>query len=509
MDDKIIVTNRAALLRKYGKTGTASIVRAVNKLIAADKKRGIATSLVYLDDAAAMKKLKGVAVQNPADPRENKNAIDAVFKALAPDYLMILGAPDVVPHQDMSNPAYDASGGGDDDPTAWGDLPYGCEAPYSRDPAKFIGPTRVVGRLPDLAGASKPTYLVTLLTIAAGYKSRPGSDYMGYFALSALVWKGSTRASLNNVFGNADKLLLAPPSGPAYKKGELKARMHFINCHGAPASPEFYGQKGGSYPVALDTPSTQGQITEGTVAAVECCYGGDLYDSITLGLDRPIPQSYLGQGAYGYLGSTTIAYGPADGNGSADLICQYFLLALQDGASLGRAALLARQRFADNAAQLDPIDLKTIAQFCLLGDPAIHPIAVAGAEVPKGVALAEAERFSRAERRAKLKQKGEFLARTKATAFQRSKGVRVSATISKALSNIAKAAGIRDGHKFIAYDVKSPAGSVPRGKAATAPSRYHLAIAKSKGWDSIPSGIAVVAKELNGRIIGYRVYHQR
>ena len=51
-----------------------------------------------------MKKLKAPLVNDPASTRENKRAIDGVYKALAPDYLMILGAIDVVPHQDLKNP---------------------------------------------------------------------------------------------------------------------------------------------------------------------------------------------------------------------------------------------------------------------------------------------------------------------------------------------------------------------------------------------------------------------
>ena len=90
----------------------------------------------------------------------------------------------------------------------------------------------------------------------------------------------------------------------------------------------------------------------------------------------PICQRYLIQGAYGYFGSSTIAYGPEEGNGAADLITQYFLMAVLDGASLGRAALVARQRFVQQTAELDPVDLKTLGQFNLLGDPSIHPATV-------------------------------------------------------------------------------------------------------------------------------------
>ena len=31
--------------------------------------------------------------------RQNKEAIDAIFRSANPEYLMILGAPDVVPHR--------------------------------------------------------------------------------------------------------------------------------------------------------------------------------------------------------------------------------------------------------------------------------------------------------------------------------------------------------------------------------------------------------------------------
>ena len=151
MDDKIIVTNSSALLKKYGTNGLASIRKALTGLIAADKKRGIKSRVVYLDNKTTMKKLGGKTVMNNVDPRENKAAIDGIFKAVNPDYLMILGGPDVVPHQDLDNPVYKPDD--DDDNSAWGDLPYASDVPYSRDPARFVGPTRVIGRLPDLVGA--------------------------------------------------------------------------------------------------------------------------------------------------------------------------------------------------------------------------------------------------------------------------------------------------------------------------------------------------------------------
>jgi hypothetical protein len=511
MDDKIIVTNRGALVKKYGSGGFAEIGKALGALMASDKKHGIKSRVVYLDNKTAMKSLGGKAVVNSADPRENKAAIDAVFKSIKPDYLMILGAPDVVPHQDLNNPAL--SPPEDDDARAWGDLPYACDAPYSRDPALFVGPTRVLGRLPDLVSASKPTYLIALLKAVAKSRSRSSEDYKRYFGLSAAVWKGSTGLSLSSTFGDADKLLLAPPSGPKYGKGQLRARSHFINCHGGSASPEFQGQQGSHYSISLTSQATRGEIVEGTVAAVECCYGAQLYDAATLEIDLPICQSYLGQGAYGYFGSTTIAYGPKDDNGAADLICQYFLINILDGASIGRAALLARQQFVERTAQMDPLDLKTLAQFCLLGDPSVHPVLKPDAtSVPKGVVAAEAERFSRGERRAKLSLKGAFLQRTKPTASKRVKLGKVSPTTKAALSNIARQAGLGAKQEFKAFAVKRKVQSGSQiSKTAATPSRYYVTIGepKKKAPQRIKRGVAVVAKESKGRIVGYRIYYQR
>ena len=125
MEDKIIVSNRLALTAKYSAAGLTEIKTAVDALIAADAERGIKSRFVYLDDPVAMKRFRGRAVNDRTSTRQNKEAIDAIFRAANPEYLMILGAPDVVPHQDMTNPAFDAPD--DPDKFAYGDLPYACD----------------------------------------------------------------------------------------------------------------------------------------------------------------------------------------------------------------------------------------------------------------------------------------------------------------------------------------------------------------------------------------------
>jgi hypothetical protein len=191
--------------------------------------------------------------------------------------------------------------------------------------------------------------------------------------LSADVWNGSTTLSLQQAFGSANLINLSPPTGPPWAVGTLDARSHFINCHGSPADPQYYGQHGNSYPVSHHAAKLAG-LVDGTVAAVECCYGAELYDPAVAGGQMGICNAYLAARAYGFLGSSTIAYGPAATNGAADLLCQFFMKHVVAGASTGRAALQARQDFILGMAVADPMDLKTIGQFSLMGDPAIQPV---------------------------------------------------------------------------------------------------------------------------------------
>ncbi|MBP2448662.1 C25 family cysteine peptidase [Rhizobium leguminosarum] len=393
--DKVIVTNVAALKGKYGANGYDVIKNSVDALISADKQRGLVTVLVPLDDKGVMKNLSAPPVTRRTDPAQNKEAIDAVYRALGPDYLVILGAIDVVPHQDMANPLYDPSGE-DPDECAYGDLPYACEAPYSRNAKDFIGPTRVVGRIPDVTGGTDPNYLAELLRVAAEYKSASPPSVNTYFAVTAQIWQKSTELSVTNTFGPPAKVETVPPNDDEWSSDELERRMHFFNCHGAPASSQFYGQPSSGaneYPPALDATYIDGKLKEGTIVAAECCYGGELYTLSSTQKQIGICNVYLANKAYGFFASTTIAYGPAEGNGQADLICQFFLQNILRGSSNGRAALEARQTFVRKSSPMDPSDLKTLAQFNLYGDPSLTAV-----QTPKAFVLAAAADFTLAER---------------------------------------------------------------------------------------------------------------
>lgn len=485
---KVIATNGAALKAKYG--AGFNLAATVKPLVDADKRRGIATRVVDLSDAATMRELGGTAVKKPRDPEQNKDAIDAIFKKLRPHYLLILGSVDVVPHQNVRNPM-----SGDGDSQAQGDLPYACEAPYSRKAADFRGPTRVVGRLPDATGASTPTVLKAVIATAAKARQRPRSAYDDYLGVTARVWKDSTALSLRNTFGSSGDMKLSPTAGPRWQKPFLSRRMHFINCHGAQVDPFFYGQRNNDYPVAHSADYLEGRIAEGTVVSAECCYGAELYDAGDAGGQAGIASTYLAHGAYGFFGSSTIAYGPAAGNGAADLICQYFLQRVLAGASLGRAALEARQRFVRNTSVLDPVDLKTLAQFSLIGDPSITPVRKAAAG-------------EREARRANLLALGLSLEEASSYAEPKRSTSKASRDVLAALERQLGMTGAQVSSYSIA-DAPVLARVAAAVSAPTAPDSIHVLTAVA--GDSAPSKQyrVVVATERGGEVVGVRDLYSR
>jgi hypothetical protein len=331
--------------------------------------------------------------------------------------------------------------------------------------------------------------------------------------VSAAVWKGSTILSMKALFGGNSKPRLSPTEGPKWPSSLLSRRAHFINCHGALADPRFYGQKGTAFPVAHDASLIiKAKVSPGTVAAIECCYGAELYAPEDTHLS--IANTYLGSGAWGYFGSTTIAYGPADSNGAADLICQYFLKSALNGASLGRAALEARQKFAEETTELDPIDLKTLVQFILLGDPSIHPVQAKTATTKTRTLTPEAgDSFERDERRRSLLAKGVMIQQSLAVA-RRSK---VQPSTQEA-SILARLAAERLGSpRVLSFEIerRNPRvrSALRKGHMAEkSPSAFHVvmgypksaAAAKTRAAPGIQRVIAFVAKSVNGKIVSVR-----
>jgi hypothetical protein len=395
--DKLIVTNRTALKAKYGAAGEKRIRAALSALVEADRRRGLSAKVLLFDNVASMRTL-GAKRALPTDWEGAVRAVDLAWQVYTPSYVLLVGAEDVVPQARVSNPF--GAFGDDPDPYVPSDLPYACDLPdgwtlpASRmlNPGDLVGVTRVVGRIPDLVGASEPSFLLERLAALTTWSSRAPGAYRDLFALSAAAWQGSSRHTVDLLTDPATVLNLSPPSKSPWTTDKVAPRVHFVNCHGGDTTPDWFGQAppvhGRPSPVdvvALRPEDIAGHIAEGTVVAAECCYGALHAAPSDLGGRLPMMWTYLQAGAYACVGSSTTAYGPSDGNGQADLLTRFVLEAIRGGSSAGRALLEARQRFVREAGSLDPSDLKTLVQFDLLGDPSVHPVQLDAAPPAKGV----------------------------------------------------------------------------------------------------------------------------
>ncbi|UYQ91327.1 hypothetical protein MKQ68_14635 [Chitinophaga horti] len=501
--EKLIVTNLAALTRKYG-SKHKSILSDLKLLQASDKKRGLGTQLVFLDKAADMQKFKAKAVTDPANAKQNKDAIDALYKHFSPDYLLIVGAQDVVPFQLLNNLLYSEDDG---DQKVASDLPYACEASYSVSAAKFIAPTRVVGRLPDIPGGSDPAYFHALVQDVINHQPGSDKDYKKYFSVSVSEWQKSTEESLRNMFGEHSSLFISPVKGPKWTSSQFKPKTHFINCHGSLDDPAFYGQKGKVYPEAVNATLLAKKVTPGTIVAAECCYGAQLYNPQLTEYDQPsMANTYLQHHALAFVGSSTIAYGPAEGNGLADLITQYFLVNVIKGASTGRALLEARQRFLDEMGPtLDPYELKTIAQFYLLGDPSVTVVST-----PKTTAtLRSIDANTRINRRDGLEAKGRMLERFITTPQQLIvKPIikpRHETALQAQVDTLLKQRGFRQATLMTFENTPKASQTRSGAKAFAQPVKFHV-YSESATHGKFKETKVLVVKEKNNAIIGYREY---
>ena len=125
---KLSITVGASLAARYDKAALKRIDKALDAWVAADAKRGVTTLHVALDDAKAMKKLGVAALKGKPSAAKVKRTLDALYRKLQPDYVVLFGGHDIVPMFVVENPSYDPNG--DDDREVPTDNPYACSTPY-------------------------------------------------------------------------------------------------------------------------------------------------------------------------------------------------------------------------------------------------------------------------------------------------------------------------------------------------------------------------------------------
>ncbi|MFY0254471.1 C25 family cysteine peptidase [Chitinophaga sp. 30R24] len=506
---KLIVTNKTALQGKYGDS-IQLILNALHQLQAHDNGRQLDTHVIFIDDATQMQACGAAVVTDAADEAQQKKAIDDLYRYYIPGYLLLLGSQDIIPFQRLKNLLP-----GDNDPDTYipSDLPYACDAPYDTDPGKFISPTRVVGRLPDIPGVADASYLHTLISNIIAASPAPPSEYLPYFSISTYDWQDSTQNSLQHIFGNHHALQVFPGddtlTGSNWTAEQLQPKTHFINCHGAIYNPGFYGQKATDFPLALRSDVINNKITPGTLVAAECCYGGQLFDpQKNSGRRMSIANSYLLNHALCFIGSSNIAYGPPTGQGLADLLTQYFIINVLNGASTGRALLEARQRFLNEMGPtLDPYELKTAAQFYLLGDPSWQP--VVNTQDPSATSEKMPFVNTLQNRRDNLEARGKMLDDFISVPHPSEDTYNINSELHVAIHQLL------DERKFaqkripkVFVNKKNKATYQEQGPPSRSSVKFHV-FSESISHGEIPLTKVIVVKEKNNQILGYREYVSR
>ena len=389
---KLSVTVGSRLERKYTPAALKTIERAVKDWIAADARRGIRTIHVAVDDATAMKALGVPAVTGSATAAKVKRAVDALWARLTPDYLVLFGGHDVVPHFVVDNPSYDPTG--DDDQKVPTDNPYASSLPFRASTrSSYLIPDRVVGRIPDMIGDGDPAWLVDYLATATGWTSRAVSTYQEAYAICCDPWQRAGEACMTHIGEPPSRLLVSPPQGDgsASAIGRLGSRLHLIKCHGSPLDPQFYGQHGSNYPIALCSKTLKPRLKPNTLVAAMCCYGAQVYSPAdpagAVPGEWPLASTYLRKGGLGFVGSTMIAWVGDEEMMCADWVAAGYLKCALGGASVGRAFLEAKQDYVRWINQQghapDIADEKTLIEYVLLGDPSVQPVGVAPASTAK------------------------------------------------------------------------------------------------------------------------------
>ena len=294
------------------------------------------------------------------------NILFPLYLVTVPHYLMIVGDSTVVPMMDWDN----VSDVYDD--TVPSDLPYltlDTTSPWDGVEYSFENITQL-GRIPAKAknGFSEAIAYFERAKNFAGYTSTNS------FAYSAYVWQRTTVAEFSHLNPNlitspkytsnpkdagSDGLWLLEQLSPDYN-------MVCFNLHGSDETHIWSGQLGEYfYPDAFEKRLLP--QNNGYVLLTEACYGArpTYSDSIVV--------NALQNGCMAFVGSTRVAYGWDNGQiGCADIIAQQFTYHVAKGETVGESFLKALSELSNR--EMSEIEIKTLAEFALYGDPSVKLI---------------------------------------------------------------------------------------------------------------------------------------
>jgi len=391
---QLLLGCKTVLLKRYGAAGFAAIDTRLHAIAEVLQRRQIQAHCCYIDDAASLQIDEQITLAPVAHEADAiRNLIRTFAEALGQHgqelgTVLLIGGDDSIPFHRLANPLHD------DDAVVLSDSPYGS------DDAGYLLPQRVVARLPDGAD-DQPEVLLKLLDQMIDYHQGRGSQLRNRFfhlpllggrrnpsrkqsspadaGYSAEVWRAASRMALDALDAGAPLSCSPPLDTDTLDLAEwIDRRVLYVNLHGASGLANWYGQPdllwpgpATQLPIALRPDQLADQQLAGTLLISEACYGAELAARTQ---QTSIMLKALAEGALACVGATVSSYGsltmPLIG---ADLLCQKLLAHLASGIPVGAAFHQARLEFAQTMYRrqgyLDDVDVKTLTEFVLLGDP--------------------------------------------------------------------------------------------------------------------------------------------
>lgn len=377
---KLIITHYENLKRKYKDVQVENPDDALQKieerlksLIQFDAVRGIETIIVYLDKDETLGTRK---VTSPTDDVQFKGAVDAACRVYKPDYLVILGAQDIVPHIRLQHPVYCSRT--DYRKHLFSDMPYACEKEYSERGSDFLSPTRVVSRIPDVFNnaALGIIYLLSSLDAVMKIPTRDVPVYLDSWTVCTGLRKKPMGGILEIIYADTDMIpipAVCPPATSDWPTDTYERLTHIHLLNGIPQSHLLYGEDDAhTRPVAIDLTLLNQNIQAGCIALERASYGGALYQPKGRA-ELPLVNAYLSSGAACVLGSTAVNYSNTEKMISADHLVAQFFLNLYNR-TVGDAFLISRQWLLKNKYLLTTNDMAMFLGFTLYGDASAFPM---------------------------------------------------------------------------------------------------------------------------------------
>ncbi|MEY3989425.1 MAG: hypothetical protein RI985_506 [Chloroflexota bacterium] len=369
----MLLANRSALVRRFGMAASKQIDQSIQQLSQVLRQQGMTVCAGYIDDPVDLA-VGDIRVNQPVatDAMAIRDMV-RIFaerlqtRGLEVATLLLIGGDDCIPFHRLHNPIPD------DEKTLLSDNPYAC------DDSGYLIPQRIVARIPT-GDDNDPRLLLTILHTMTSYHA--SAHHEGRLGFDLGAWLRIRNADGNDLArGIAAEVWHAPSREILHK--QLTKRMlsdHevlYINLHGASGMPHFYGQAENSWgaatalPIAITPDHMSVSTVGGTILLSEACYGAELLGRTT---ENSIPLRALSNGALAFVGSTVNAYGSAQTPLlGADLLFERLTHHMAHGLPVGLALHFARLEFAqtmyDRQGFLDDVDMKTLIEFILLGDP--------------------------------------------------------------------------------------------------------------------------------------------